>query len=72
MLDRPLSLPLDMECIIIAEETREKMLVCLCVIPEVEETGKWRRVGLCHWDGLAWQVGKYIREEPEKKDFVII
>jgi hypothetical protein len=50
MLDRPAELPLGLECVIIAEDTVAKMLVCLCIVPH---EGKRRRIGLCHWDSLT-------------------
>lgn len=56
MLDRHVELPLDIHCLIVAEETAAKLLVCLCVAPSEHESGVWKRIGLCHWEGLAWYV----------------
>ena len=56
MLDRHVELPLDVHCLVVAEETAAKLLVCLCVAPSGDECGVWKRIGLCHWEGLAWYV----------------
>ncbi|KAF1838122.1 ankyrin [Decorospora gaudefroyi] len=72
MLDRAFDLPLDLECVIVAEDTVAKMLVCLCFVQHEERPGMWRRVGLCHWDGLAWQVRKCVGADPLEKEFVVV
>jgi hypothetical protein len=72
MLDRPVQLPLEVQCLIIAEDTIAKLLVCICVVPDEEQGDRWRRIGLCHWDGLAWQVPSYVGKEPKKRRFMIV
>jgi hypothetical protein len=72
MLDVPQELPLDIHCLIVAEDTVAKMLVCLCIVPDEENDGKWRRIGLCHWDGLAWQVPSFVGTEPEIRTFTLV
>lgn len=71
MLDTQVVLPLDVHCIIVARDVVAKMLVCLCLIP-TERAGEWRRVGLCHWDGLGWQVERFAGRKPEEMKFVIV
>jgi hypothetical protein len=72
MLDVPQELPLDIHCLIVAEDTVAKMLVCLCIVPDEAHDGKWRRIGLCHWDGLAWQVPSFVGTEPETRTFTLV
>jgi hypothetical protein len=72
MLDAPAELPLDVHCLIVAEETVAKMLVCLCIVPDKEQDGMWRRAGLCHWDGLVWQIPSYVGTELETRTFTLI
>lgn len=72
MLDQAVELPLDIFCVIIAEKKVAKMLVCLCLVPDEEQEQKWRRVGLCHWDGLIGGVARYAGDEPSKGTFIIV
>jgi hypothetical protein len=72
MLDRATDLPLDVHCLIVAEDVVAKLLVCLCVVPDSKEIGKWKRIGLCHWDGLEWQVPSFTGTTPESRTFTII
>jgi hypothetical protein len=72
MLDRAAKLPLNLECVIIAEDSAAKRLVLLCLVPDEQDPGAWKRVGLYHWDGLAWQVPKYIGMDAEEKIFTIV
>jgi hypothetical protein len=72
LLDRPMDLPMDLHCIIVAEDPVAKLLVCLCVVPDDEHGKKWKRIGLCHWDGLAWQVPAFIGTSPETQTFMLV
>jgi hypothetical protein len=72
MLDAPQELPLDIHCLIVAEDAVAKMLVCLCIVPDEAHDGKWRRIGLCHWDGLAWQIPSFVGTEPETRMFTLV
>lgn len=72
LLDRTLKLPLDIQCVIMAEDNVAKMLVCLCLVPDEDTDGQWKRIGLCHWDGLAWQVPKFVGMELEERYYVIV
>jgi hypothetical protein len=72
MLDRQAQLPLDVQCIIVAEDTAAKMLVCICAIEVDEGEGLWKRVGLCHWDGIAWQISSFVRSSPEIRKFTLV
>jgi hypothetical protein len=53
VLDRAAELPLNLECVIIAEDSVAKMLVLLCLVPDEQDPRAWKRVALCHWDGLT-------------------
>jgi hypothetical protein len=72
LLDAPVQLPLDIHCLIIAEDQVAKLLVCLCIVPDEEQKDKWRRIGLCHWDGLEWQVQSFVGTEPETRTFTLL
>jgi hypothetical protein len=72
LLDRAINFPLEIYCLIVAEDTAKKMLICLCLIPDEQQSNKWRRVGLCHWEGLMWQVGKFVGMEPKEMVFTIV
>jgi hypothetical protein len=71
MLDKPVQPPLDIHCLIIAEDTVAKLLVCLCIVPDENQGDKWRRIGLCHWDGLEWQVPSFVGAEPKTRTFTL-
>ncbi len=71
LLDYQLKLPLAIHCVIIAEDAVAKVLICLCLVPDEFMESQWKRVGLCHWDGLAWQVSKYIGRDAETRTFTI-
>lgn len=83
MLDVALDLPLDIQCVVMCEDTGAKMLILMCLIGCDElrddakvaqggESGLYKRIGLCHWIGQLWQVPKFIGSEPEKQTFTII
>jgi hypothetical protein len=72
MLDRATDVPLDVHCLIVAEDVVAKLLVCLCITPDSEQSDKWKRIGLCHWDGLEWQVPSFTGTTPESRTFTII
>lgn len=69
MLDRELGVPFDVHCLIVAEDTVAKMLFCICV---VEEGDKWKRIGLCHWEGLEWQIPGFIGKGTEMRRFTLV
>jgi hypothetical protein len=64
LLDHPVKLPLNLHCLIIAEDNVAKALVCVCLVPDEAQGDKWKRIGLCHWDGLKWQVAKFAGMQP--------
>lgn len=72
MLDRQTDLPLDVQCIIVAQDTDAKLLVCLCVVEVDRQEGLWKRVGLCHWEGLAWQIPTYAKVRLELRKFTLV
>jgi hypothetical protein len=72
LFDCPVELPLDVHCLIIAEDNVAKALVCLCLVPDEEQSDMWKRIGLCHWDGLEWQVAKFAGREPWEMTFTIV
>ena len=71
LLDRCVEMPVEVHCVIVGEDVVAKMLVCLCLVPH-EHTGQWQRVGLCHWDGLTWQVANFAGKELEEMEFTIV
>jgi hypothetical protein len=72
LLDVPVELPLDIHCVIVAEDTVAKLLVCLCIVPVDGQGDTWRRIGLCHWDGLDCQVPSFIGKAPETRTFTLV
>ena len=72
MLDRPLQLPVDLQCWIMAEDAVAKMVAYLCIVPDGEQEDKWKRIGLCYWDGLAWQIPSFTGIAPETRTFTIV
>ncbi|KAH4114971.1 hypothetical protein HBH47_190160 [Parastagonospora nodorum] len=72
MFDKVVELPLDVHCLVVAEDNTAKMLVCLVIVPEGEGGDTWKRVGLCHWDGLAWQIPSFIEATPETRTFALV
>ncbi|OAK94757.1 hypothetical protein IQ06DRAFT_81513 [Phaeosphaeriaceae sp. SRC1lsM3a] len=72
MLYRTIHLPVNLQCLIVAEEAVAKMVVCICAVPDEKQPDKWIRVGLCHWDGLAWQIPSFTSQTPETGTFTII
>jgi hypothetical protein len=72
LLDHSVELPLDVHCVVVAEDSVAKVLVCSCLIPDEKDGNKWKRIGLCHWDGLAWQVAKYVGRKPREMTFTVI
>ncbi|KAH6613883.1 hypothetical protein C7974DRAFT_66245 [Boeremia exigua] len=72
MLDRDLVLPRDVECVIVAEDEVSKMTVGMCLVPDDIQPGYWRRVGLCLWDGLTWQIARHVGRELEVRRFAVV
>lgn len=72
MFDRPVEVPLDVHCLIVAEDNVAKILVCLVILPEGVGGDTWRRIGLCHWDGLAWQIPSFVGVTPETRTFALV
>ncbi|KAF2489445.1 HET-domain-containing protein [Lophium mytilinum] len=70
-LDEPLELPQKIECLILAEDANLKMLVCLCLIPAQEE-GVFKRIGLCHWEGMRHEVYRFAKIRPEERLITIV
>lgn len=75
VLDRVIALPIDVNCVIVGEDEMAKELVCLCLVPDSITPGQHRRIGLCQWNGLTWQVAKYAGrdvDDLEQKTFRIV
>jgi hypothetical protein len=72
MLDRIVTLPVQVECLIVAQDEMAKDFVCLCLVPDTSSPTQRRRIGLCQWDGFAWQVAKVLGEKLNKKKFSIV
>ncbi|KAF2129390.1 HET-domain-containing protein [Dothidotthia symphoricarpi CBS 119687] len=72
LLDRVVETPSNVRCVVVAEDDVDKLLVCLCLVPDENHHGQWKRVGICHWDGLVWQVAKFAGAEPEPGTFTIV
>lgn len=70
--DRSIEVPVDIQCLIVAEDAVAKSVVLLCIIPDTERDGLWKRIGLCHWDGLAWQIPSFIGTTPETGTFTLV
>ena len=45
MLDRDITLPAQIECVVVAQDEMEKEFVCLCLVPD--KSNHYKRVGLC-------------------------
>lgn len=74
MLDSMTGTPFNMECVIVGEDNVAKELVLLCLVPDNSAPGQYKRVGLCQWNGLTWQVAKHVGKEVEEltlKTFII-
>lgn len=72
MLDHTIETPLDIWCMVVAEDEIAKLLVCLCLLPLQENKQQWKRIGVCHWDGLMHQVGMFSRDKPINKRVTIV
>jgi hypothetical protein len=72
MLDRKLELPLEMQCVIIAEDEVAKMTVGMCLAADDSQPDTWKRVGVFLWDGLTWKITKYARRELQTRHFAVI
>jgi hypothetical protein len=70
-LDEEIKLPADITCLVLAEDNVSKMLICLCLIPVEGTATTFRRVGLCHWEGMLHEVERCVRYEPTKQEITI-
>ena len=70
-LDEPAALPLKVECVVIGEDNFAKLLICLCITP-VARSNKYKRIGLCHWEGMLDDVSRFIGEHPAKKRIILV
>lgn len=74
-LEKPVDLPLDITCIIMAKDEVAKALVCLCLVSSVvenERTMVYKRIGLCHWEGLEYQVVNYVPSGIEERTVTVV
>jgi hypothetical protein len=72
MLDSELDLPLEMQCVIIAEDEVAKITVGMCLLADGSQPDIWKRVGVFLWDGLTWQIAKHIGQELQVGHFVVV
>jgi hypothetical protein len=72
LLDREQKLPLDVLCVVLAEDDVAKVLVCMCLVPSEDDPDEWKRVGICHWDGLIHQIAGFTGKEPALKNCAVI
>ncbi|OSS44991.1 hypothetical protein B5807_09261 [Epicoccum nigrum] len=72
MLDRKLELPLEMQCVIIAEDEVAKMTVGMCLAADDSQPDTWKCAGVFLWDGLTWKITKYARRELQTGHFAVI
>ncbi|KAF2870589.1 hypothetical protein BDV95DRAFT_63951 [Massariosphaeria phaeospora] len=72
MLNADVSLPMDVECLVMAEDSVAKLLVVLCLIPADDLDGSFRRIGLCHWDGLRHQIEDFASEGVVERKITIV
>ena len=64
-------IPVDIECLVLAEDNDLKMLVCLCIVPSGEADGSFRRIGLCHWEGLIHDIGRFTVQPETRRRLTI-
>jgi hypothetical protein len=72
MLDRYVGASIDVECLVVAQDEMAKYFVCLCLVPSQDSPGHYKRIGLCQWDGFAWQVTKFVGERLTERTFTIV
>ena len=72
MLDRKLELPLKLQCVIIAEDEAAKMTVGMCLVANDFQPDTWKRVGVFLWEGLIWQITRYVGQELQTGHFAVI
>ena len=72
MLDRETELPLELQCVIIAEDEVAKMTVGMCLAVDDFQPETWKRVGVFLWEGLTWQIAKYAGKELQIEHFAVI
>ena len=72
MLDRKLELPLKLQCVIIAEDEAAKMTVGMCLVANDFQPDTWKRVGVFLWEGLIWQITRYVGHELQTGHFAVI
>ena len=71
MLDRELEMPLELQCVIIAEDEVAKMTVGMCLVAHDSQPDTWKRVGVFLWDGQTWQIAKYAGKELQIEHFAV-
>jgi hypothetical protein len=72
MLDRELELPLELQCVIIAEDEAAKMTVGMCLVAHDSQPDTWKRAGVFLWEGLTWQIARYAGKELQIGHFAVI
>ncbi|ORY10336.1 hypothetical protein BCR34DRAFT_352434 [Clohesyomyces aquaticus] len=71
-LDESLEFPLEVHCIVMAEDVVAKVTVCICVVPVGNHDQIFRRVGLCHWEGLTHDIPRHTGQELIKRKITLI
>ena len=71
-LDEKLTLPQEITCLVLAEDEFTKMLICLCLVPLQKSQNVFKRVGLCHWEGMRHDVHNFIKSQPEKRVVTLV
>lgn len=72
ILDSRIEMPALIQCLILGEDEAAKVTVCLCLVPAEPQSDIWKRVGLCHWNGLSWQISSSPNIKIEIRGFQII
>jgi hypothetical protein len=71
-LDRELDIPLELQCVIIAEDEVAKRTVGMCLAVDGSQPDTWKRVGVFLWEGLTWQITRYVGQELQTGHFAVI
>ncbi|KAF2121042.1 heterokaryon incompatibility protein-domain-containing protein [Lophiotrema nucula] len=74
LLDEKMELPQVVRCLVMAEDPVAKVLVLLCLVPvdDKDVKARYKRIGLCHWDGLSHEIRRYAKQEPVDKTLTIV